>query len=84
MTMQRVLSTDAQNEFQFVMDQVCSGLGPVLITGMRGNAVLVCEEEWQRLNERLQSLEGPEVQKSCLDQLEQIVEAHTEGVLARD
>ena len=32
MTMQRVPGNDAQNEFQFVMDQVCSGLGPVLIT----------------------------------------------------
>jgi PHD/YefM family antitoxin component YafN of YafNO toxin-antitoxin module len=84
MTMQRVLSTDAQNEFQFVMDQVCSGLGPVLITGMRGNAVLVCEEEWQRLNERLQSLDASEGHKSSLAQLEQIVEAHTEGAIIRD
>jgi prevent-host-death family protein len=84
MTMQRVLSTDAQNEFQFVMDQVCSGLGPVLITGMRGNAVLVCEEDWRRLNERLQSLERSGIQKSSLDQLEQLVEAHNGGVGIRD
>jgi hypothetical protein len=39
MTMQKVPSVDAQNEFQFVMDQVCSGLGPVLIECPRGNAV---------------------------------------------
>jgi prevent-host-death family protein len=84
MTMQRVPSTDAQNEFHFVMDQVCSGLGPVQITSPRGNAVLVCEEEWKQLKERLQALEVPDMQKSSLDQLEQIVEAHSEGVLARD
>jgi prevent-host-death family protein len=84
MTMQRVQSTDAQNEFQFVMDQVCSGLGPVLITGTRGNAVLVCEKEWKRLKKRLHALEVPDMQKSYLDQLEQIVEAHSEGATVRD
>lgn len=82
--MQRVLSSDAQNEFQFVMDQVCSGLGPVLISGPRGNAVLICEEEWMQLQGRLQALETSGLQANCLDQLEQIVEAHTEGVTIRD
>ncbi len=48
MTMQRVPINDAQNEFHFVMNQVCTGLGPVLITGLHGNAVLVCEAEWRR------------------------------------
>jgi prevent-host-death family protein len=57
MTMQKVPSNDAQNEFQFVMDQVCSGLGPVLITGMRGNAVLVSEMDWRLLKKRLKTLE---------------------------
>jgi prevent-host-death family protein len=57
MTMQKVPSNDAQNEFQFVMDQVCAGLGPVLITGGRGNAVLVSEKEWRSLKKRLKTLE---------------------------
>lgn len=49
MTMQRVPVNDAQNEFHFVMNQVCTGLGPVLITGLHGNAVLVSEAEWRKL-----------------------------------
>lgn len=49
MTMQRVPINDAQNEFHFVMNQVCTGLGPVLITGLHGNAVLVSEAEWRKL-----------------------------------
>ena len=57
MTMQKVPSNDAQNEFQFVMDQVCSGLGPVLITGVRGNAVLVSEKDWRSLKKRIKRLE---------------------------
>lgn len=84
MTMQRVPSNDAQNEFQFVMDQVCSGLGPVLITGMRGNAVLVCEEEWQMLHRKLEALLAPALKDSTLDQLERIVEAHTTEASVRD
>ena len=77
MTIQKVASNDAQNEFQFVMDQVCSGLGPVLITGARGNAVLVCEEDWVMLHRKLEALLAPALQDSTLDQLEQIVQAHT-------
>ena len=84
MTMQRIPSNDAQNEFQFVMDQVCAGLGPVLITGMRGNAVLVCEEDWRLLHRKLEALLGPALQDSTLDQLEQIVAAHSAGASAQD
>jgi PHD/YefM family antitoxin component YafN of YafNO toxin-antitoxin module len=84
MTMQRVPSNDAQNEFQFVMDQVCSGLGPVLITGMKGNAVLVCEEEWRLLHRKLEALLIPAMRDSTLDQLEKIVQAHASGAAAND
>jgi PHD/YefM family antitoxin component YafN of YafNO toxin-antitoxin module len=84
MTMQRVPSNDAQNEFQFVMDQVCSGLGPVLITGGRGNAVLVCEKEWRLLHRKLEVLLIPAMSNSTVEQLEQIVEAHGGQTAARD
>jgi PHD/YefM family antitoxin component YafN of YafNO toxin-antitoxin module len=84
MTMQRVPSNDAQNEFQFVMDQVCSGLGPVLITGTRGNAVLVCEEEWRLLHRKLEALLVPAMRDSTLDQLEKIVQAHATGTSVSD
>jgi len=82
--MQRIPSNDAQNELQFVMDQVCAGLGPVLITGMKGNAVLVCEEDWRLLHRKLEALLIPAMQDTTLDQLERIVEAHTGGAAARD
>jgi len=84
MTMQKVPSNDAQNEFQFVMDQVCAGLGPVLITGMRGNAILVCEKEWRMLHEKLEALQIPAMRANAIDQLEKIVEAHTSESTAHD
>ena len=67
MTIQKVPVNDAQNEFKFVMDQVCSGLGPVLITGLRGNAVLVCESDWQEMQKKLQNLRGSLVGGSPID-----------------
>ena len=69
MTMQKVPVNDAQNEFKFVMDQVCSGLGPVLITGLRGNAVLVCESDWQEIQRRLQDLRASVMGGPSLDGL---------------
>ena len=84
MTMQKVPSNDAQNEFQFVMDQVRSGLGPVLITGPRGNAVLVCEEDWRLLHRKLEALLIPAMRDSTLDQIERIVEAHSSESAVHD
>lgn len=60
MTMQRVPINDAQNEFHFVMNQVCTGLGPVLITGLHGNAVLVSEAEWRKLQRSSEKARGAE------------------------
>jgi len=80
MTMQKVPVNDAQNEFTFVMDQVCSGLGPVLITGTRGNVVLVCENDWQLMQKRLQELRVQVIRGSSLDGLaEEMVERGEEN-----
>ncbi len=65
--MQKVSNNDAQNEFLFVMDQVCSGLGPVLITGMRGNAVLVSEDEWRAVQDLIRQRSRPGVRESTVD-----------------
>ena len=84
MTMQKVPSFDAQNEFQFVMDQVCSGLGPVLITGMKGNAVLVREEDWRSLHRKLEALDLSAASHDALEQLERIVTARSGDPASRD
>jgi prevent-host-death family protein len=64
--MQEVPSTDAQNEFVFVLEQVCSGLGPVLITGTRGNAVLVSEDQWRTLQSQLRQRSIPDIRESAI------------------
>ena len=67
MTMQRVPINDAQNEFHFVMNQVCTGLGPVLITGLHGNAVLVSEAEWRKLQRASETARAPEESSALED-----------------
>jgi PHD/YefM family antitoxin component YafN of YafNO toxin-antitoxin module len=67
MTIQKVPVNDAQNEFKFVMDQVCSGLGPVLIAGIQGNAVLVCESDWKAMQKNLQDLRQAVMGGSTID-----------------
>ena len=69
MTMQTVPGNDAQNEFQFVLNQVCSGLGPVLITGTHGNAVLVSEAEWQRIQDFVARRLRPQSGESVLQRV---------------
>lgn len=69
MTMQKVQSVDAQNEFHFVMEQVCTGLGPVLITGMRGNAVLVSEADWTAMQANLRRMAMREARDTISDRL---------------
>lgn len=65
--MQKVSNHDAQNEFLFVMDQVCSGLGPVMITGMRGNAVLVSEDEWHAMQVLIRQRSMSGIRESAVD-----------------
>jgi len=67
--MQKVSNHDAKNEFLFVMDQVCSGLGHVLITGMRGNAVLVSEDEWRAMQILIGQRSMPDIRESAVDEL---------------
>ena len=79
MSIQKVPSNDAQHEFQFVMDQVLTGLGPVLITGLRGNAVLVSEADWIDMQKKLQRLAAAEMTDSLPEPLVQTEEALAEG-----
>ena len=79
MSIQKVPTNDAQNEFQFVMDQVLSGLGPVLITGLRGNAVLVSEADWIAMQKKLQQLSLLEGSESLAEPLPSKDESIADG-----
>ena len=51
--MTAVNATSARNNLYRLIDQVNDESEPVIITGQRGNAVLVGEEDWRAIQETL-------------------------------
>ena len=46
-------ATDARSKLYALIDETARTHRPITITGKRGNAVLLCEEDWNAINETL-------------------------------
>ena len=51
--MTTLTATEARSKLYRLIDETTNSHQPVIITGKRGNAVLVSEEDWQSLQETL-------------------------------
>jgi antitoxin YefM len=51
--MKPINATEARAELYRLIDQANESHEPILITGKRGNAVLVAEEDWRAIEETL-------------------------------
>ena len=69
--------TEARANLYRLIDEVGTSHEPVLITGKRGNAVLLAEDDWRAIEETLYLLSIPGMRES-------IVEGMTEPVDALD
>ena len=49
-------ATDARSKLYKLIDETASTHEPILITGKRTNAVLLCESDWKAINETLHLL----------------------------
>jgi antitoxin YefM len=49
-------ATEARSKLYALIDETASSHQPILITGKRGNAVLLSEEDWNAINETLHLL----------------------------
>ena len=47
---------------------------PVVITGKRGNAVLLAEDDWNAINETLYLISVPGMRKSIIEGMQEILE----------
>ncbi len=65
--MTSVSATKARASLYRLMEGLQGGQEPVLITGKRGNAVLVSEEDWRSIEETLYLLSIPGMRKSIQD-----------------
>lgn len=65
-----VSATKARSSFYKLLDDVATSHEPVLITGKRGNAVLISEEDWRAINETLYLLQIPGMRESIVEGLQ--------------
>ena len=67
--MPTLTATEARSKLYRLIDETTNSHQPVIITGKRGNAVLVSEEDWQSLQETLYLLSIPGMRKSIREGL---------------
>jgi prevent-host-death family protein len=65
--MTTITATEARKVLDKLIDDVSSSHEPVLITGARGNAVLVGEDDWRAVQETLHLVSVPGVRESILE-----------------
>ncbi len=54
--MTTINATEARSRLYALIDETSDSHEPILITGKRGNAVLLAEEDWNAINETLHLL----------------------------
>jgi prevent-host-death family protein len=59
--------TDARSKLYKLMDQAREESEPILITGKRGNAVLVSEDDWRSIQETLHLISIPGMRESIIE-----------------
>ena len=56
--------TEARSKLYNLIDETTSTHQPIFITGKRGNAVLLSEEDWNSISETLYLLSAPGIRES--------------------
>ena len=57
-------ATEARSKLYSLIDETSKTHQPIMITGKRGNAVLVAEDDWNSINETLYLLSVPGMRES--------------------
>jgi len=71
-------ATEARAKLYHLIDQTSETHEPVLITGKRGNAVLLSEDDWRSIQETLYLLNIPGMRESIREGLATPLEQCTE------
>ena len=62
-------ATEARTKLYRLIDQTSTSHEPILITGKRGNAVLVSEDDWRSIQETIYLLNIPGMRESIREGL---------------
>lgn len=68
-------ATEARTKLYHLIDETTETHKPIVITGKRGNAVLVSEEDWNAINETLFLLSVPGMRESIREGMETDIDA---------
>lgn len=63
-------ATDARTKLYSLIDETTATHKPITITGKRGNAVLLAEDDWNAINETLFLLSVPGMRESIREGME--------------
>tara|TARA_B110000261_G_scaffold161149_1_gene202083 strand:- start:468 stop:710 length:243 start_codon:yes stop_codon:yes gene_type:complete len=63
--------TEARANLYKLIDDTSISHEPVVITGKRGNAVLLAEDDWNAINETLHLLSVPGMRESILEGMQE-------------
>lgn len=63
-------ATEARSKLYSLIDETQKTHKPIVITGKRGNAVLLSEDDWAAINETLYLLSTPGMRESIRDGME--------------
>jgi prevent-host-death family protein len=66
-------ATEARSKLYSLIDEAASTHQPIVITGKRGNAVLVSEEDWNSITETLHLLSVPGMGQSIKEGMNEAV-----------
>ena len=76
--MPTLTATEARSKFYRLIDEAASSHEPIVITGKRGNAVLISEADWRSIQETLYLLNIPGMRESIRKGLATPIEECTE------
>jgi len=72
--MATITATEARAKLYSLIDEAKSSHEPIVITGKRGNAVLVSESDWNAIKETLYLLSIPGMRESIVDGMKEPLE----------
>ncbi len=67
--MSTLTATEARSKLYRLIDQASLSHEPIVITGKRGNAVLISEDDWRSIQETMYLLTIPNMRESIRDGL---------------
>ena len=73
-------ATEARTKLYRLIDQTSQSHEPIIITGKRGNAVLISEDDWRSIQETINLLNIPDMRESIREGLATPIEDCTEEI----